>query len=327
VNRLGAVVIGRNEAQKLRRSLSSVLEVAAPIVFVDSASEDGSVDLARTMAVDVLELDRSAPITVARARNAGLARLVHLAPEVDFVQFVDADSEMVSTWFAHAGRVLAENSRVAVVFGRVRERHPRRSLYARLYQTEFDAHFSQADVCGGMAMMRISALQHADGFNSTMLGFEDAELSFRLRRAGWHVSRLDAEMAVHEAGMARPAQWWQRQVRGGYARGQEAALHGRSLPRSALRESCSIWFWGLLLPLLACGAIGPTRGLSMLLLAGYPVLFLRIYRRMQRRGSAPIDAALYAASCVLGKFPQLVGQMRFHAEHLRPRSRLRQGHL
>jgi hypothetical protein len=185
---------------------------------------------------------------------------------------------------------------------------------------------SQPDVCGGMAMMRVRALQQVDGFNCTMLGFEDFELSFRLRRAGWRVRRLDAEMAVHEAGMMRMAQWCQRQIRTGYARAQEVALHGRSPERYSVREYISIWFWGLLLPVLTVTPAWPTHGVSLLLLAAYPALFLRICRRMRRRGPAGIDAALYAASCVLGKFPQVVGLARFHAEHLGPWLRVRARH-
>jgi glycosyltransferase involved in cell wall biosynthesis len=325
MNRLGAVVIGRNEAKKLPRCLSSVLGFPTPIIFVDSGSDDGSADLARTMGVDVVELDRSTPFSVARARNTGFARALHLDPEVEFIQFIDADSEVIHSWFALARNALVENPDVAVVYGRVRERDPHRSPYARLYQAEFEVQFSEPDVCGGMAMMRVAAVRQVHGFNSAMVGFEDFELSFRLRRVGWRVLRLDADMAVHEAAMNRPAQWCQRQIRGGYARAQEVALHGRSPQRYGVRECISIWFWGLLLPVLAVTPAGPTHGVSLVLLAAYPALSLRIYRRMRRRGLAAVGAALYAASCVLDKFPQVVGLARFHVKslgrwlHLRPR--------
>jgi glycosyltransferase involved in cell wall biosynthesis len=326
VNRLGAVVIGRNEAQKLPRCLSSVLGSAAPIIFVDSGSEDGSADLARTMGVDVVELDRSTPFSVARARNAGFTRALHLDPNVDFIQFIDADSEVIHPWFTLARNALVEHPDVAIVYGRVCERDPDRSLYARLYQAEFEVQFSEPDVCGGMAMMRVAAVRQVHGFNAAMVGFEDFELSVRLRRVGWRVLRLDADMAVHEAAMNRAAQWCQRQLRSGYARGQEVALRGRTPQRYGVRECISIWFWGLLLPVLAVTSSGPTHGFSLLLLAAYPALFLRVYRRVQRRGAADADAALYAASCVFGKFPQVVGLARFHAEHLGPWLRLRLRH-
>lgn len=311
MNRIAAVIIGRNEGEKLRRCLSSVLGMAAPIVFVDSGSEDGSAGLARTMGVDAVELDRSAPFTVARARNAGCARVVQLDPQVECIQFVDADSEMIPSWFAHAGRVLLDSPDAGVVFGRTQERRPNKSIYSRLYQMEFEAQAHEPDTCGGMVMMRVSALHDAGGFNPTMLGFEDYELCVRLRRAGWRVLRLAAPMAVHEAAMTRFTQWWTRQVRGGHARAHEAALHGRAPERYRIRECGSIWFWGVCLPVLAVAAAGPTGGTSVWLLAGYPFLFVRVYRRTRRYGVARAHAALYAASCVAGKFPQVIGQIQF----------------
>jgi len=316
MTRLAAIVIGRNEAAKLPRCLSSVLGRAAPIIFVDSGSEDGSVDLARAMGVDVIELASSTPFTVARARNAGLARALQLDPQIAYVQFVDADSEIVPSWFARASGALNDNPDAAVVYGRLRERAPHRSVYARLYQAEFEQQFSQSEACGGMAMMRTAAVQQVDGFNSTMVGFEDVELSFRLRQAGWQVLRLDTEMAVHEAAMTRFRQWWQRQTRSGYARAHHVRIHGGSPEPRARRESRSIWVWGMALPLFALTATLRAGGLSLLLLAAYPAFFLRIYRRKQCGGPGD-GAALYAASCVLGKFPQAIGQTQFHAARLR----------
>jgi cellulose synthase/poly-beta-1,6-N-acetylglucosamine synthase-like glycosyltransferase len=313
---VGAVVIGRNEAAKLPRCLSSILSAAAPIVFVDSGSGDASVDLARQLGVDVLELDESTPFTVARARNAGFARAVQRAAEMEYVQFVDADSELFPSWLAHAEGALRDDSRLAAVFGRVRERCPGRSVYSRLYEAEFEAQFAAPDVCGGMAMMRVAAVRQIGGFNAGLLGFEDFDLSFRLRRAGWHVKRLDADMALHEAGMNRLAQWWSRQVRGGYARAQQVALHGRSAERTAIREYRSTWAWGLLLPLIAIAPAAQTRAPCLLVLCAYAAFFLRIALRARHRGTTISSAVLYSASCVLGKVPQALGQLRFQGRRV-----------
>ena len=44
--RLAAIVIGRNEGDRFRRCLDSLLGKAAPIVYVDSGSTDGSIEYA-----------------------------------------------------------------------------------------------------------------------------------------------------------------------------------------------------------------------------------------------------------------------------------------
>jgi hypothetical protein len=60
-----------------------------------------------------------------------------------------------------------------------------------------------------------------------------------------------------------------------------------------------------------------THGWSLWLLAGYPLLTYRIYRRMQRQRNLPAkDAALYAIFCVLTRFSQLQGQILFHQRRL-----------
>ena len=63
---LGVVIIGRNEGERLRQCLTSVVGHGVTIVYVDSNSTDGSVALAREMGVSVIELDMTLPFTAAR---------------------------------------------------------------------------------------------------------------------------------------------------------------------------------------------------------------------------------------------------------------------
>src|SRR3954471_704047 len=95
---IGVVAIGRNEGDRLRACLASALRDCAHVIYVDSGSTDGSVELARELGAQVVELDLSIPFTAARARNAGFEKLISIAPEVEFVQFVDGDCEIVEGW-------------------------------------------------------------------------------------------------------------------------------------------------------------------------------------------------------------------------------------
>src|SRR5262249_47498854 len=92
-HRLGVVAIGRNEGERLRRCLASVLGRGLAVVYVDSNSTDGSAALARSLGAEVVELDTSRPICVPRARNEGFERLCRLDPDLGLVQFVDRDCE------------------------------------------------------------------------------------------------------------------------------------------------------------------------------------------------------------------------------------------
>jgi GT2 family glycosyltransferase len=308
VSDVGVVAIGRNEGERLRQCLESVVGRGLAVVYVDSGSTDGSRERARDLGAEVVELDLSIPFTAARARNAGLERLRDVAPETRFVQFVDGDCEVVDGWLQSAQSALEARPELAVVCGRRRERYPEQSIYNRLADLEWDTPIGDARACGGDAMMRVEALRQVGGFNPTIIAGEEPELCVRLRQAGWKVARIDAEMTRHDLAMTRFGQWWRRAVRAGHAYAEGFALHGRSPDRHGARETLSIAFWGVALPLAAVGLAWPTRGLSLLLLAGYLILAVRIARRMRRQGVPATVARWYAWACVVGKFAQAVGQ-------------------
>jgi GT2 family glycosyltransferase len=310
-SRLGVVAIGRNEGERLRRCLESVVGLAQGVVYVDSGSTDGSIAMARAMGIAVVELDMAIPFTAARARNAGFKQLEEVDPAVEFVQFVDGDCELFPDWLEHAAHAFHEDEHLGVAFGRLCERHPEASLYNRLCHLEWDTPIGEAKACGGNAMMRAAAFRQAGGFDPSLIAGEEPELCLRLRREGWRIVRLDADMALHDAAMTRFGQWWKRSVRAGFAYAEGYARHGRAAEQYRARETRSNWFWGLIAPAVALSLAPFTRGVSLALLAAvYFILFVRIILSQRRRGFSLGDAALYALFCVLGKFPQALGQLK-----------------
>jgi GT2 family glycosyltransferase len=269
------------------------------------------------MGADTVELDLSTPFTAARGRNEGFARLRQLAPDIEFVQFVDGDCEIVDGWLQRAQQELAAKPELAVVCGRRREQYPEATAYNRLCDIEWDTPVGEAKACGGDSMMRVSAFEQVGGFNATLIAGEEPELCVRLRQKGWKIERLDAEMTLHDAQMTGFEQWSKRSQRAGYAYAEGFWMHGNPPERHWRKETLSIWGWGFVLPLVAFGTAWFTHGWSLWLLAGYPLLTYRIYRRMQQERNLPAkDAALYAIFCVLARFTQLQGQILFHQRRL-----------
>lgn len=307
-NQVGVVVIGRNEGERLRLCLESVVKHVQSVVYVDSGSTDASVDLARRLNVEVVELDMAIPFTAARARNEGFRRLNTTASALRYVQFVDGDCEVVEGWLQQAAGFLDAHPDMAVACGRRRERYPERSIYNQLCDIEWDTPVGETRACGGDAMMRVAAFEQVGGFRSDLIAGEEPELCVRLRAAGWRIWRLDAEMALHDAAMFRFGQWWKRGVRAGHAFAEGAFLHGALPERHWVRESISAWTWGAAIPLgtlLATVFIGPP-GLFLLLV--YPMQVIRL----GLRGQAPPRANWWrAVFLVLGKFPEVIGQMKF----------------
>ncbi|ODS93813.1 MAG: glycosyl transferase [Comamonas sp. SCN 65-56] len=302
---IGIVVIGRNEGERLRVCLRSVLGAGRAVVYVDSGSIDGSVALARSLGATVVALDMAVPFTAARARNAGFEALRALSHGVQFVQFVDGDCEMAAGWLHAALDFLTSpgHARYAVVCGRRRERFPEKSVYNRLCDIEWNTPIGDAKACGGDAMMRVSALATVGGFRDDLIAGEEPELCVRLRAAGWKIHRLDAEMALHDAAMLHWRQWWRRSVRGGYAFAQGSWLHGGPPERHWVQETRRALAWGLALPIAIVLAAGWVGAGAMWLLLLYPAQVLRL---MRRGGGA--ERAFFL---VAGKFAEAAGIVQF----------------
>lgn len=322
-DRLGVVVIGRNEGERLRRCLESVMDAACRVVYVDSGSSDGSVGLARGLGVDCVELDASRPFSAARGRTAGLDRLRAAAPGVEYAYFVDGDCETLAEWPRRAVDFLDAHPKAAVACGRRRERFPDRSVYNRMCDVEWDTPVGPAASCGGDSVMRVAALDQVGSFDPSVVASEEPELCFRLRAAGWEVWRLDADMTLHDAAMTRFSQWWTRSLRSGYggldvlARLRARGCRGE-LPNAKTTRSARIWAGAWPAAVLAAAAAGWAawggRGAALgacAVGALGPLQALRITVRRRRLGT-PLRAAVeYGLLTMLGKFAHLQGQVRF----------------
>jgi hypothetical protein len=205
---------------------------------------------------------------------------------------------------------------VAAVCGRRRERHPEASVYNRLCDIEWNTPVGIANEFGGDVMMRAEVLRQLGGYNPAVIAAEDTELGVRMRQAGWRIRRLDAEMTWHDAAITRFGQWWKRNVRAGHGFAEGAAMHGASPTRHWVREVRSIWVWGLVVPAAALAGAWWTWGASLLLIGLYGVLYWKIRRNALRRGLLACDAKAVAWFTMLGKFPQVLGQIAYWRNRL-----------
>jgi glycosyltransferase involved in cell wall biosynthesis len=313
---VGIVIIGRNEGERLRRALNSAIGRGYTVTYVDSGSTDGSIELAQSMGAHVAELDFSQPFTMARGRNLGFSKLLELEPALRFVQFMDGDCELIDGWLERARRAIEEHSEAAIVCGRRRERNMNRSIYNRLADMDWDLPLGLIKYCSGDTMTRVDAFRQVGGFTPDLIAAEDTELCVRFRQRGWVILRIDADMTLHDMAMTRFGQWWRRCIRTGFAYGDCMRIHGKSSERLFVRDVRGILFWGVVLPLAAISLLWLTRGASLALLLGYGFLYWRIRRYGISRGWTPSDARLYALSCILGKFPMLIGLMSYWLQRI-----------
>ncbi len=256
----------------------------------------------------VVDLDQTIPFTAARARNAGLQRLLELNPTQEYVQFLDGDCEIQPDWLATARGFLDAHSDVAAVYGRRRERFPDKTVYNQLCDWEWEITAGPAKYCGGDVMMRVSALSEVGGYRDTLIAGEEPELCVRLRAAGWQIHALQEEMTLHDAAMTRFGQWWKRMKRSGYAYAAGSWLHGRGPERHWIRQTLRPWIWvplPIAVSVALCLAFGPA---GLLVLGLYPLQVARLILS----GHGPWrDRFTEAFFNTLARFPELFGQLQF----------------
>ena len=297
-SRMAAVAIGRNEGARLRRCLQSLSAEGLCVMYVDSASTDGSVELARGLGVHVHLLSEDLPFTAARARAEGLAALEQLSISPEFIFFIDGDCEVEIGWSGQAVAFLDDNPVFAAVCGRRRERAPDVTPYNALMDREWATPPGECDACGGDAVYRRTIYNEVGGFDPTLLAGEEPELCVRLLAAGHKIMRLDIPMTIHDAAMTNFRQWWQRAIRSGFGYAQvcnRSGLYRRQISRALA--------WAVLLPFMAV-FLGLLVDHALFLI--WPgAVFLQFVRILLR------DGIFAAWLSVAGKYAELIGITRF----------------
>ena len=300
---LGAVAIGRNEGDRLKACLRSLVPLCERVVYVDSGSRDDSVAFARSLGVTVVELDTITPFTAARARNAGFEALL-AAGDLDLVQFVDGDCKVQPEWLQAGTEAMAADPELGLVTGWRSEIHPQASVYNQMCEVEWHRPAGAIETSGGDMMVRVAAFQQVGGFDPLLIAGEDPEFSLRLGKAGWRLERLPVSMTLHDANMTAFGQWWKRTVRTGHCFAQIGQMH----PPHFRREILRVWAYGLILPLLALIGLFTSGWLLLLVLAVYELSYFKTLRGLKGQPMAARQAALLT----LAKIPNLLGMLSYY---------------
>ena len=309
--RIGIVIIGRNEGERLAACLASVPRNMI-VIYVDSASTDASMAIAQTAGVETIALSTSSPLSAARARNAGIKALLDRPGAPGYVQTLDGDCTLDSEWLASGISTLDADENVAVVAGRLRERHPERSIYNRLCDDEWDAPDGEAAECGGVALWRADAIINAGLFDETLHAGEEPELCHRLRRRGLRVWRLKAAMGTHDANLLGFGPWSRRMVRSGFSFAQLVGRGGNDIEPQWRRELIRIFVWAFAVPTaIVFGVLTGTVWIVVVGFAAWAMLLARMTLRSWSAGQSLSWAVTSSALNLVGKFWQVGGIFQY----------------
>lgn len=321
---LSIVVIGRNEGQRLARCLESTRAVRGfekiQLIYADSASTDGSPELAARYGAEVIVVHPERP-TAAIGRNAGW-RLA----TAEFVLLLDGDTVLHPDFPRAAFDAMSANSRICAVWGNLREIYPDKSIYTRVLDLDWVYAPGEVEACGGNVLMRRSALIEVDGFDGTLIAGEEPEMCRRLRACGYSILHIDHPMAGHDLHITRASQYWKHARRAGYAYAEVSDRFRQSEDPLWLADSrrCfilgSFWSLSILVAIIVAGI-----RLSLLPVAIWLCLFVTISLRSAWRSrwkdKNAITLMLYGAHSHLQKVPIVIGQLQYFLDKRRGRRR------
>jgi GT2 family glycosyltransferase len=310
---ISVVVIGRNEGPRLARCLDSIAElhgvVTREFIYVDSASTDGSPELASRYGATSVTINPARP-TAAMGRNTGWRRTTS-----DLILFLDGDTVLDRDFPLAACEALLNDDSVAAVWGHRREMHPDQSLFNRVLDLDWIYTPGFTEFCGGDVLMRRKALVETGGFDEGLIAGEEPELCRRMRALGYRILHIDRAMTGHDLQITRWSQYWKRAVRAGHAyaevserfRSSDDSFWSYDRTKNLVRGS----FWGIsfaavLVTSMLFGLLPITLWIALLLL-----LSLRSAWKARWKARNRLTLFLYGIHSQLQHLPILVGQLSY----------------
>ncbi|MEK3980700.1 glycosyltransferase [Psychrobacillus sp. FSL K6-2836] len=188
---LDLVVIGRNEEvnlNALKLSINKIDKLINKRIYVDSASIDNSVTMAKGFFDFVIELSRNEDLSASLGRKIGAS-----FTEKEWILFLDADMELndqFTEWLLNFENVTSNFGFVGKYKDIDRERNKNR------YRV-FKSKNGIARYFGGAVLLRRVALFEVGNWSSNIYANEEIELYSRMTKKGYKVEIIDQVMVNH----------------------------------------------------------------------------------------------------------------------------------
>ncbi len=244
------IVIARNEEKSIAECLQSVIAAftlhSYELIFVDSASEDRTVEIARQFPAKIIHLPDTLPKRPSIAREAG-----RLQAKGRWILFLDGDCTLLPAWLPAAKQALLAENLLAGVAGKREEIIADSSELQKCGQHTSGTQKTVTSL-GGCAAYKHDIVKKVGGFNTSLYSCEEAEFGARIRKAGYRLSRLPEFMTRHYMKhQHETSSEILRRIRRGFPIGMgQIVRHVKHyhLPiQGSLREiSKHLQFWGLL---------------------------------------------------------------------------------
>jgi glycosyltransferase involved in cell wall biosynthesis len=215
-----------NIAEAIESCLAALADVGGEVILADSASTDGTVQVASRYPVRIVQLARASD----RSCGAG-PQLGWQHSRGEYVFIMDGDMKLVPGFLEQALAFLAQHPEIAGVAGRVVELNTESLEYRereeRSEKVEAHRNPGQVDRLDGGGLYRRRAIEEAGYFSDRNLhSYEEFDLAVRLRSLGWKLWRLPFDAVTHYGHDAPPYELLARRWRSRYACGLGELVRG-----------------------------------------------------------------------------------------------------
>lgn len=196
---LSVVVITRNQEGSVPRLIESVLSETQAIpetqvILVDSASSDGTVEVASRYPIDVVRLHGDQRLSAAAGRYTGYRQA-----RGEFILFLDGDMALFPGWLPRALDVITADPQIACITGDIVDVEPDTTGAPETIVTVSAPAEELTTIPHGRggAMYRRAVFDEVGAFNPYVISDEEPELGVRIRLAGYRIVRLSYPIALH----------------------------------------------------------------------------------------------------------------------------------
>jgi len=306
---ISCVVIGINCENTLTACLESMKTLHSPapeeIIYVDGGSKDKSVSIAKAISgIKVIEGNFKNP-TPGKGRNAGW----HAATG-EWIQFFDGDTIAEKRWFLNAVKYIREG--VAAIFGKRQEKNRNKNWFHFIADLEWLQPISDAKFFGGDVLIRRTVLEETGGYDDSLIGGEDPELSFRIRKKGWKIIGADTVMCYHDINMISLKQYLTRAVRSGYAYAEAGLKMLKYGEKEWFFKTAKISLKAILV--IALIILGIFSGFQLALILAVATAFFPLLKTLKFKERFKItfkEALIYAVNCSIVMWPQFLGVLKY----------------
>jgi glycosyltransferase involved in cell wall biosynthesis len=196
---LSIVIVCKNEERFIGKCIESVIKATKgienkEILVVDSSSTDDTIHVAKQYPVTIVQLRAKWRHTPAAGKYVGFRK-----SSGDYIFFLDGDSFLVDGFIEKSLECFNGNIGVAAIIGRRKEIYydKGKPIGERRDMNEIGEVPRLVVAAIASAIYRRAALEKVGCFNPYLFSEEEAELSDRLKRAGYKIMGLPYDMVVH----------------------------------------------------------------------------------------------------------------------------------